>query len=378
MILYKLNNNNRLSWWKIEQDGPNYHVTWGQDNNTINNPTANHNAYETPSEERAAFEIQSKINEQINRKGYTEDKPKTVPDLPMLAQKWEDHVRKIGDGKRQPFQSVAIQPKLDGLRCITTNTTMTTRRAEQITSCPHITELLSHLSPEDKLDGELYIPSTDLQTIQSYVRRQRPHRLSTLIQYHVFDYIDLSIPFTERYNRLASIVDYLTEIHNDLIRSIREIPEKLRQKQYVADECPIKLVPTLTIENSCQSEQAKHLIKQHFKAFTKQGYEGCIIRNPQSLYELNYRSPDLLKYKQYQDDEFEIIDVSEGYGKTGIFVCKTEDGNIFEATPAWTAERKRYLLRNKEKYIGRFVTVQFEKYYKGTPLKTVAKCTREK
>lgn len=375
--LYKLNNNNRISWWKIEIEGSDYHITWGQDLATIDQPTACHNAYNTPSPERAAFEAESRINEQIKRCGYSTTKPTTVPDRPMLAQTWEDHSRKVKDGKRKEFQEVLIQPKLDGMRCIATNTQMLTRRAERITSCPHIQELLSHISPEYKLDGELYIHGTDLQTIQSYTRRDRPHRLHKLVQFHVFDLVDTTVAAFIRYQILGSIVDELKRIYKELYDTYNSVPEKLRSS-VMPEECPIQLVPSLRVPNTCHSAQTQMMLKQLHKTYTKEGYEGCMIKNAHGVYELNYRSPDILKYKLRLDAEFEIIDISEGYNKTGIFVCCTEDNQIFEATPAWTVDRKRHLLRNKDRYIGRYVTVEYEKMSRdGVPLKPVAKTTRE-
>ncbi len=378
MILYKMNHNNNISWWKIEQDGSSYHITWGHDIRTMSVPTSYHNAYTAISPERAAAEMESRINEQRDRRGYTEDKPKSVPDRPMLAQKWPEHVKLIDNRKREPFPAVAVQPKIDGERCIANSDRMVSRRNVEIVSCPHIQSLLSCLPPEIKLDGELYIPRTDLQTIQSYVNRLRPHKLYYTIEYHVFDVIDLEMPFNERLNVFQSTVQQLTEAHREIVDAQREIPEKSRTKTRIIESCPIKFVPTYLINNTCVSEQARHLIKQHFRAFIKEGYEGAIVRNAHGMYELDYRSPDLLKYKEVMDDEFVIIDVSEGHDATGIFVCKTEDGNIFEATPAWTKERKKYLLKNKEKYIGKYLTVEYEKLSReGTPLKPSGKCTRD-
>lgn len=372
MILYKLNNTNRISWWKIEQDGSNYHITWGQDLSTINEPSSNHNVYQCSDPERAESEIESKITEQIQRHGYTEHKPKKQPDLPMLAQQWDSHL------KREPFKSVSIQPKLDGVRCIATNSTVTTRKLLDLPTIPIIKELLANLSPEDKLDGELYIHGCDLQLLQGMVVRKRPHNAHFTIEYHVFDYVDLELPFIERYNKASSIVEYLTEIYNAHMSTIKDIPEKLRPKKRYPLDCPIKLVPNYKVDNHSHSEQVKHLLGQHFRSFTKQGYEGCIVRDNDGLYELDYRSPALLKYKERLDEEFECIDVSEGYNQTGIFVCKTEEGRIFEATPSWTLDRKRHLLKNKEKFVGRLITVEFEKYsLDGIPLKPVGKATRD-
>lgn len=380
MILYKLNNNNRVSWWKIQQSQDahgnltcDYAISWGQDTKTINISTANYNSYSTPTPERAAQEIESLIKEQIARKGYTTDIPTTVPDLPMLAQKWEDHI------KREPFQSVCLQPKLDGLRCLATHDKLISRRTELITSCPHISYILEHLSSEHKLDGELYIGGVDLQTIQSYVARQRPHRVYKEIEYHIFDYVDTEMPFIERYELLRKIVKELMVVHSDLISTYNSVPEKLRQKSHLSENCPIKLVSMNHVMVPTNDPSFESLLINYHRDAVDAGYEGAMVRNPDSPYELNYRSPNLLKFKHRIDDEFEIIDIAEGYGKTGIFVCKTPSGVVFEATPSWINERKRHLLRNKEKYIGRWVTVEFEKYSKdGTPLKTTAKCTMEK
>jgi ATP-dependent DNA ligase len=372
MILYKLNNTNRLSWWKIERVGSDYHVTWGQDLATINKPSANHNVYQCESEDEAQFQIDSKIDEQIKRQGYTEHIPRKMPDMPMLAQQWKDHKNK------EPFPSTAIQPKLDGLRCIATNRTVTTRKKLDLPTIPHIKEVLGTLDEEDKLDGELYIHGCDLQLLQSMAVRKHPHTAYHTLEYHVFDYIDTELPFSERYKKLQAIVERLTAFYEAHMSNIRTLPEKLRPKKVYPETCPIKLVPTYMIDNNSHSEQVKHLLGQHFRAFVKEGYEGCIVRNSAAEYQLNYRSPDLLKYKERMDDEFPIVDVSEAYDNMGTFVCKTHEGRFFEATPAWTNARKRILLRDKEKFIGRMLTVEFEKYSPdGVPLKPVGKATRE-
>lgn len=374
MILYKLNNNNLISWWKVEiSDGnpSSYLISWGHDIRTRKNISANHNGYTTISPEKAEAEMAALIKFQIERKGYTESIPKAVPDLPMLAQKWENHVG------RDPWPNAIFQPKLDGLRCFATKTKMTTRKAEIISSCPHISYILEHLSGEHKLDGELFIGGVDLQTIQSYVHRNRPHRMYKEIEFHVFDYVHNEMPFRERYEVLRKIIKELMIIHADLKEVYNTIPEKLRSRNHLSDGCPIKLVSTTFIDTPTNHPDFLKTLKTYHKDAVEAGYEGAIIRNPNSTYDLNYRSPNLLKYKMRQDAEFEIIDVNEGHEATGIFVCKTKDGGIFEATPSWPADKKRFLLRNKEKYIGKWLTVEFEKYSKDKiPLKPTGKTTR--
>lgn len=383
MILYKLNNSNSISWWKIEQavDAHNnpragYTISWGHDVRTANNISLNSNYYDTTTPEKASADIDSAIAFQINRKGYTTTIPTSVPDLPMLAQEWKDHVDKRG---REPFSRVCLQPKLDGVRCIATRDKMVSRKSELITSCPHISYLLEHLDPEHKLDGELYIHGVDLQTLQSYIIRNRPHRVHKEIQYHIYDYVDTEMPFIERYEILRKIVKRLILTYDDLLATFESVPEKLRSRTPLSPNCPIKLVTTVLVDNSSHDPKFLPTLKAFHKDAVEVGYEGAIVRNADAPYQLNYRSPDLLKYKDRMDAEFEIIDVVEAYNKMGTFVCKTKEGNVFEATPSWTTDKKRWLLRNKEKYIGKLLTVEFEKYSKDkVPLKTTGKATREK
>lgn len=366
ITLYKMNNTNNISWWTIEARQGGYSITWGQQ---LGGREHGHNFYPTPTPERATLEIERLIKHQKERQGYSGERPRSQPDKPMLAQKF--------DPDKFDWEEFYLQPKLDGLRCIATSESLTTRKLERITSVPNIEAILSHLEPHEKLDGELYIHGTDLQTMQSLALRNRPHKLHYTIEYHVYDLVNLDLPFSERSLQLRYIVNRLTELHKELYREYSEIPEKLRPLSIpgLQSECPIKFVTTKQhIGNSGSST----LISQYFKECIREHYEGCMVRNASSLYELDYRSPNLLKYKERLDSEFEIIDISEGYNKTGIFVCKTPEGGIFEATPAWTTHRKQVLLRNKELYIGRWLTVEYESLSRDNiPLKPVGKATRE-
>lgn len=365
-IVYKLNNLNTISWWKILVIDESVQITWGRDIKTIDNPTDHLHIIKCEDHAEAVSVAESRTREQIKRKGYSYKIPKEKPNLPMLAQTWASHAN------RTPFPAVAIQPKLDGMRCIGRKERLTTRRNLGIGSVPHINLALQALPPEIKLDGELYIHNTDLQTIQSITRRSNPSNLSPQIEYHVFDQIDLELPFQERFVALQKLIGDCEAEYNKLREDI-EFQSSLFPKQF-----PVRIVPTIFVGNHSHSEQVTHLLRQEFKKNVGMNYEGCIVRNAVGLYEPDYRSPDLLKYKESQSDEFEIVDVAEGSGKCGIFVCKTHQGAIFEATPSWTSSRKRVLLRNKEDYIGRWLTVEFEKYSNdGVPLKPIGKLTHD-
>jgi DNA ligase 1 len=368
--LYKLDANNNVYFWEITQLGKNYTISWGLEGTdspqteTINCPTI----------DRATFEVQSRTNEQIKRRGYSVEIPKSQPDLPMLAQEWSDHKDKVQRGSRDCFTTTAIQPKLDGFRCLANASVIVSRRKERITSVPHIQQILSELPPEIKLDGELYIHNVPLQTLQTYVRRNQPHKLHRLVEYHVFDIVNTELFFAERHELLTEVFNLLQSKFNDYVESVRSIPSTYGVTRDLT--FPIKLVPTQFIDTDCQHPKTQHIVKQQFRHYRKLGYEGLIIRNPASYYDLNRRSPNLLKYKETLDDEFEIVDVVEVSRGHGLFVCKTEEGRIFECNPAWTHERKKALVKKREEYIGRWLHVKFEKYsLNGIPLKPVGGTT---
>jgi ATP-dependent DNA ligase len=372
--LYKLNSK-AVSWWTIEVSGCEYTISWGQDHTNMV-ATDNSITHAAESHDRARFEAQSRINKQLNRCGYTIDIPIKLPDLPMLAQLWEDHIRLVTNGKRQAFDRVSIQPKLDGMRCLATRNGLTSRTGEPITSVPHIAMALECLPPEAKLDGELYIHRTDLQTILSICKRHLPHNLSRIVRYHVFDMVD-SGPFIEREANLTSIIKETENFFLKQQQFFRKVPEKVRTTKF-PDEFPIEVVPTLHTNIKSDTYQLQHLLKQEFKKWTNERYEGCIVRDSDSHYEPAHRSEFLLKYKEVMDHEFEIVDVVEAANRCGTFVCVTDEGKAFKCDPDWTVQAKRTLLKRTDYYIGRWLHVEFEKYSKERkPLKPKGKLTLE-
>ncbi len=344
--LYKINAKQEIVTWQIEADLDlkMVHVRW---KNGTNKEQGHSFDCKDP-----VTEAERRHKEQIDRKGYSVVIPSKVPDLPMLAQVW-------GDRKRE-FERVAIQPKLDGHRCLATNKVLMSRRKERITSVPHIRGILRHLPEGVTLDGELYVHGTPLQTLASYVRRENPHYLHKQIQYHVFDIAVENTPFEERFVALTEIIDELEQQYLRFQQEIMDIPAQMRPELPVA--FPIKVVTTTFVDGSTADPEVMALIKDEFKKARQANFEGLMLRNADSEYEFNRRSPNLLKYKEFLDEEFEIVDIQEVSGQMGQFVCKTEEGKIFEVTPAWTHEAKRRLLLNSEYYIGRWLHVTFEKY----------------
>lgn len=248
---------------------------------------------------------------------------------PMLAHKFEDHREKIN-------YPIYVQPKLDGERCIAMkidgSITLWTRSRKPITSCPHIIEQVEQiLSPygfDMFLDGELYIHGLDnFEKIMSAVRKQRPSEESKQIEYHVYDceiLNDIASPFQLRKEFLENLPDYFSHV-----------------KIVESDLC----------------HEQKILFETH-EYFIRKGFEGVMIRNPDSVYE-NKRSKGLLKLKNFLDDEFEIEDVKSGKDKTVIFVCKIGK-EYFEATMSGNKDENQKYLKDSSLWEGKKLTVKYQ------------------
>lgn len=254
--------------------------------------------------------------------------------LPMLAEKYAEQKHKI-------VFPCAVQPKLDGIRCIAVlsggKCTLWTRTRKPILSAPHIIAAIEERFKNDIiLDGELYTHTLreNFNKIVSIVRDGGTEKEKdyTAIQYHVYDMI-ADGTFAERYGKLES----LRHIFSD----------------------PLVLVTTERAETSSD-------IMDIFRRFVDQGgYEGAIVRNLSGLY-AHRRSPDLQKLKDVFDDEFEIVGIEEGRGalagSVGKFVCKTSSGVVFKPKPRGTVAFLRELFNNHGLWQGRKLVVQYKGY----------------
>lgn len=104
-------------------------------------------------------------------------------------------------------------------------------------------------------------------------------------------------------------------------------------------------------------------LKQYHDECVEKGYEGIIIRNYTGMYEFGFRSADLIKYKEFNTDEFKVVDIVEANGRdsgTAIFVLETKDGNTFRAKPQGSRELRSEYFSNPEKIIDKMCTVQYQ------------------
>jgi len=273
--------------------------------------------------EDAVREATEETSDPVSRgKGISADVP-----LPMLAHDY--HKR----GKSMGFPCYS-QRKLDGVRCVALpGRGLFSRLRKEFPHMEHIKEEIKQLPSSLILDGELYSNEIGFQEIVGIVKRETlkagDSEKQRKIQYHVYDMIS-DKPYEQR---------------------LRDLHRLFREHSFEH----LVLVQT----SICTSEEE---MKQQHAQYVADGYEGIMLRTPQGIYK-NSRSIDLLKYKEFFDDEYEVIDFKEGDGlESGcvIWTCRTAEGAIFNCRPRGTHEDRAELYQNGAKYVGQKLTVRFQ------------------
>lgn len=296
---------------------------------------------ETTPYEQALSEAESRWTKQVERKGYVADKAllgvETRPGAePMLAHRYDKFPEKA------QF-TCAAQPKLDGHRCIAIvengEAKLFSRQRKPITGLPHIEKALVDWMAQHKItekmvfDGELYNHAykKNFEQLTSHIRSSTPKDGHTIVQYHMYDIVT-GTPFKTRSMFLGSMFSDATP-------------------------APLFFVSTQLVVD------AEDVVVQ-FTKHLEDGYEGSILRNMDGKY-VGKRSYDLLKVKQFRDEEFMVVGVEEGRGKMAgkaIFVMMTEDGKEFRAKMSGKLERLADFFAHPEKCVNRLMTVQFQDY----------------
>ena len=127
--------------------------------------------------------------------------------------------------------------------------------------------------------------------------------------------------------------------------------------------------------------KSKKDLPKCIRSMFEEGHEGTMIRDRFSVYEVGQRSNYLLKYKDFQTEEYEITGAKTGHGRDAdavVWVCKTENDNQFTVRPEGTIVQREEHYRNYKKYIGKMLTVRFQNLTAlGVPRFPVGVCIRD-
>ena len=296
---------------------------------------------ETTPYEQALLEAESKWKKKHDS-NYSEQLPKidagmgkiTLKLLPILAQKFKERKHRI-------VWPAFEQPKLNGVRCLVERKgdkiTFWSRKAKQYKNFNLYMEqeFLSFMRDGDILDGEMYnhgeITFQELMSLIKDEKHPDIERLKRYVKFYCYDVPGTKLGFKDRY------FEYRLEIPNGL--------------NY------IRLVFTLAIENEAD------MLEKH-KLNTADGYEGTMVRSGGAEpYNFQYRDNQLQKYKDFLDDEFEIVGCKEGTGKDegkAIFRCITKSKKEFDVRCKGADEVRIEQWKNRKNYFGKELTVRYQ------------------
>jgi ATP-dependent DNA ligase len=296
---------------------------------------------ETTAHQQAVSEAQSQARKKMDE-GYSED-IETRGDvpviLPMLAHDWN----KV---KRHPSVPLYAQPKLDGVRMIATRghdgtIVLTTRKGKPIVSMTHIERELERIMPNGFVfDGELFSSERTFEEITGIVRRavvrEGEDNDPTVIEFHVFDVFQIGKEDASFEERAPMLVGYVGKAR---------------------DGSGIRLVETVLLTTPAE-------IDSIHARFTVEGHEGTMYRTPRGRYTIRLRSNDLLKRKDFETEEYQIVDAVEADGKdkgTVIWIVEVSSGGArFNVRPRGTMEARREWWERREDYIGKMLTIRYQ------------------
>lgn len=342
--LYKLDASLKIREWTIYIEVINRdHIVWVRHGLQVGQKQFERFCFKNMDD--AITEMNRRYDKQMNRRGYTPEIPIVRPFRPMLAQVYTEKVNLPS--------KIVIEPKLDGLRCLSSYKWMMSRQGTYFNSVPHIAKALSVLPPDIVVDGELYIHGKSMQQISEYTKRDQMHELSEHIEYHIYDVVDEKLSYIERLELLNELV---------LMMKLKYEPYYNFQNKFI--ECPIKPIEANVIELAELSSTFSELTAIR-DSYVQLGYEGCIIRNPEMPYELNVRSYGLYKFKPKIRKWFKITDFVPGSGRArlhAVACCVTDDGLHFKCSLSMPDYVKIQILVNKGQYIGKRLLVEFDDY----------------
>lgn len=347
--LYKIDTKGKTRVWWIEYDEEKYRTHAGILDGKIvvsgwQRPTEKNvgRSNATTVAEQVIVEVDSEYEKKRNQGKYHAELSNAAFGAKfiecMLASKFDPKKH-----KQYPYFS---QPKLDGIRCIVSKAGMQSRQGKPITSCPHIMEALDpffQAYPDAVLDGELYNHDLrdNFEKIVSLVRKTKPTtadyiEASKLVQYHVYDCV-MDAPFVDRLSFIAR--------HFGTYNSF-------------GDRC-YPIVQGVTTKDVFD----EHDIETMLGHYLEMGYEGQMLRVMNSPYE-GKRSKNLIKHKEFQDEEFVIVNIEEGLGNWAGYAKSVEiqlkDGTTQSSGVRGNQEFMEQLLKDKEQYIGTEVTVRYQ------------------
>ena len=244
--------------------------------------------------------------------------------------------------------------KLDGVRCLMYWDGKQVRTASR--GGENYDPATSHLRENEQLieffeshpsiilDGELYRHGKTLQQISGAARMEKNAYDCDWLEFWIYDCYDKANP---------------DMIANDRIKFLFEVLDVYLNP--TENTKPINLIRVVAQEYV----HGEQMIWDFHNEYVAEGFEGCVIRDPNKPYKPNGRTNDMLKFKNYKSEDFKVV----GYelGRRGsedmCFICELEDGRTFKAMPVGDrAIKEEYIENFESKYKGHFAECTYFNY----------------
>lgn len=277
--------------------------------------------------------------------------PKLIPEFSVaLADKYDPKIVDWSDGW-------FVSRKIDGARCITIvddfgNPTFFSRTGKAFDTLGVIAEEIRFLKLRSMVfDGELCLVdesgNEDFQGIMKELRRKN-HTIPNP-SYKIFDMLTHEEFYSQKGNKSLS-----ERLHN-----LKIVLNRTKEPQNDLE--------SLTFLHQEKINNDSHFSEWSLKA-TSQEWEGLMLRKDAPY--KGKRSKDLLKYKNFFDDEYEVIDVEMGpfrYVKDNaefeeiMLSCVTikHKGYKVRVGSGFTIDQRQEFYRSPEKILGGKITVQY-------------------
>jgi len=278
----------------------------------------------------------------ISTKSINKVSPDFIPTFNVaLAQKFEM--------KRIISSTVYVEPKLDGIRClaIVSNRVakLFTRAGKLITNFDDTLGKELGLLEDGCYDGE--IMSNDFTDLMRQVYRKENKDISD-VYFSLFDYISLSewnsgISQTPCWKRYEVLADEISRGYG-------------AARRYAATFDYLRVIDRYTLSADYETIKAKH------DEFVSQGYEGAMIKDPDSHYCFG-RDWSVMKFKAFFDADVPVIGMQEGTGKhegkLGSFLVDYKGVNV-RVGSGLTDDLRVKLWQEHDLHIGRIIEVRYQ------------------
>lgn len=359
--LFKRSANNGVQEWTIISEGNFYYSVEGIVGGTISTnephycePKNTGKASATTATEQAEKEAKAKWDKKLE-KGYcinVSEIDSVTFRKPMKGGKFNDYRDKV----RFP---VITEQKLNGIRSQTDSSRSYSTGGKTFHTVPHIMDELKPLfsdQPDAFLDGEFF----------NFSLRQHLNRLTSIVNVKILPQ-HLTPELLKESKEIVQLHLFDGYGFNGITKDIPYIVRHAALKQLIS-QYDLKHVFILDYKMVDSIEELDAMMAVNLK----EGGEGLMIRYGDCPHK-DGRSPYMLKYKHFEDDEFEVVDMQEGNGawagcvKRVILKLNTPATNAtkdetFDSNIEGSQEELREIFKNKKDWIGQKVTVKYQHY----------------